>query len=87
MKTSLCETLCDSSDRLVGAVDRYLMWHRNGASETALASLRREMAADADAAKAVSDAARAVLAQAAAALPHLHLKPANDLHPSPPSAA
>jgi hypothetical protein len=86
MKISLCETVCNSADRLVGAVDRYMMWHRNGASERALSELRREMVADAAATRAVTQSARAVLAEAAACLPDHNPNPAND-HPVPPSAA
>lgn len=86
MKISLCETVCASADRLAGAVGRYMMAHRNGASERALSDLRRDMVAEAAGVRATNDCARAVLAQAAACLPDHNLNPAND-HPVPPSAA
>lgn len=85
MKTSLCETLCDSSDRLTAVINRYVLAHRNASGAEVVNALREAVVDEARAAKAVSDAARAILAQATAALPDPH--PANDLHPSPPSAA
>ncbi|MFC0633266.1 hypothetical protein [Brevundimonas balnearis] len=85
MKTSLCETLCDSSDRLTAVINRYVLALSNGSAAEVVDGLRASLIDEARAAKATSDAARAVLAQATAALPDLHH--ANDLHPSPPSAA